>query len=166
MQILSRAVVFWGSHKATQISTFSTDSLYALGPSTDYRTLKCFLGSHYFVAWATWIIISHTGRSRHASFSMFSPMEGGFWLKFTWLYQWMHGSIDLFHNINWSSFFLCRKSDPKHIVSTPMLLSVYGVLGMRRVKKNFNLGLSDHMKPHWPHSTSPPLDHSNGLWQS
>ncbi len=84
----------------------------------------------------------------------------------------IHGPIHSFLYTDQSSWSLCRKTAPKHDVSTPMLHSRYGVLWMQlsilsppnttsfyqKVLFWFHLTI-------W-HSPNPLLDHSNALSQT
>ncbi len=81
------------------------------------RTLKCFLRSHSFVAGRCVWDHCHAERPSHVSSSM--PLLT------------IHGPIHSFLYTDQSSWSLCRKTAPKHDVSTPMLHSRYGVLWMQ-----------------------------------
>ncbi len=130
MQISSRAVMFWGCRWATW--TFDSLQRFSMGlRSGDWlghsRTLKCFLRSHSFVARAVGVWDHcHAERPSHVSSSIPLLMEGGFHSNLT-----IHGPIHSFLYTDQSSWSLCRKTAPKHDVSTPMLHSRYGVLWMQ-----------------------------------
>ncbi len=129
MQISSRAVMFWGCRWATQ--TFNSLQRFSIGlRSGDWlghsRTLKCFLRSHSsFPGRCVWDHC-HAERPSHVSSSMPLLMLGGFHSKShdTWPHSF-------FLYTDQSSWSLCRKTAPKHDVSTPMLHSRYGVLWMQ-----------------------------------
>ncbi len=83
----------------------------------------------------------------------------------------IHAPIHSFLYTDQSSWSLCRKTAPKHDVSTPMLHSRYGVLWMQLsilsppnttswvFTKKLYFGFI------W-HSPNPLLDHPNALWQT
>ncbi len=126
MQISSRAVMFWGCRWATR--TFNSLQRFSMGlRSGDWlghsRTLKCFLRSHSFVARAVFGIIFML--KDPATFHLQCPC----WWKEVFTQNLMiHGPIHSFLYTDQSSWSLCRKTSPKHDVSTPMLHSRYGVL--------------------------------------
>ncbi len=122
MQISSRAVMFWGCRWATQ--TFNSLQRFSMGlRSGDWlghsRTLKCFLRSHSFVARAVCL----------GSLSCWKT-QPRFIFNFTQNLT-IHGPIHSFLYTDQSSWSLCKKTAPKHDVSTPMLHSRYGVLWMQ-----------------------------------
>ncbi len=111
MQISSRAVMFWGCCWVTW--TFNSLQIFSMGlRSGDWlghsRTLKCFLRSHSFVARA--VCLGSEVFTQNIT---------------------IHGPIHSFLYTDQSSWSLCRKTAPKHDVSTPMLHSRYGVLWMQ-----------------------------------
>ncbi len=87
------------------------------------RTLKCFLRSHSFVARA--VCLGSLSCWKTQPRFIFNALADGrrFSLNLT-----IHGSIHSFLYTDQSSWSLCRKTAPKHDVSTPMRHSRYGVL--------------------------------------
>ncbi len=169
MQISSRAVMFWGCRWATR--TFNSLQRFSMGlRSGDWlghsRTLKCFLRSHSFVARAVCLGSLSCWRPSHVSSSMPLLMEGGFHTKShdTWPFH-------SFLYTDQSSWSLCRKTAPKHDVSTPMLHSRYGVLWMQLSilsPPNTTSWVFNQKVLFWFHLTiwhspNPLLDHPNAL---
>ncbi len=141
--------MFWGCRWATR--TFNSLQRFSMGlRSGDWlshsRTLKCFLRSHS--GRCVWDHC-HAERPSHVSSTMPLLMEGGFHSK-------SHDTCPI-HSLLYtdqSSWSLCRKTAPKHDVSTPMLQSRYGVLWMKLsilsppntfLPKSYILVSSDHM---------------------
>ncbi len=129
MQISSRAVMFWGCRWATR--TFNSLQRFSMGlRSGDWlghsRTLKCFLRSHSFVARA--VCLGSLSCWKTQSRFIFNALADGrrFSLKIS-----RYMAIHSFLYTDQSSWSLCRKTAPKHDVSTPMLHSRYGVLWMQ-----------------------------------
>ncbi len=127
MQISSRAVMFWGCRWATR--TFNSLQRFSMGlRSGDWlghsRTLKCFLRSHSFVARA--VCLGSLSCWKTQPRFIFNALADGrrFSLKIS---RYIHS----FLYTDQSSWSLCRKTAPKHDVSTPMLHSRYGVLWMQ-----------------------------------
>ncbi len=130
MQISSRAVMFWGCRWATR--TFNSLQRFSMGlRSGDWlghsRTLKCFLRSHSFVARAVVFGIIVMLKDP-AMFHLQCPC---WWKEVFTQNLTIHGPIHSFLYTDQSSWSLCRKTAPKHDVSTPMLHSRYGVLWMQ-----------------------------------
>ncbi len=165
MQISSRAVMFWGCRWATQ--TFNSLQRFSMGlRSGDWlghsRTLKFFLRSHSFVARAV-CLGSLSCWKTQPRFIFNTLADGAITQNLT-----IHGPIHSFLYTDQSSWSLCRKTAPKHDVSTPMLHSRYGVLWMQLsilsppnttswvFTKKFYFGFI------W-HSPNPLLDHPNAL---
>ncbi len=130
MQISSRAVMFWGCRWATW--TFNSLQRFSMGlRSGDWlghsRTLKCFLRSHSFVARAVCLgSLSCWKTQPRIIFNALCWWKEVFTQNLT-----IHGPIHSFLYTDQSSWSLCRKTAPKHDVSTPMLHSRYGVLWMQ-----------------------------------
>ena len=130
MQISTRAVMFWGCCWATP--TFNSLQRFSKGlRSGDWlghsRTLKCFLRSHSFVALGGVFGIIVMLKDP-ATFHLQCPC---WWKEVFTQYLTIHGPIHSFLYTDQSSWSLCRKTAPKHNVSTPMLYSTYGVLWMQ-----------------------------------
>ncbi len=126
----SRAVMFWGCRWATR--TFNSLQRFSMGfeiwrLASHSRTLKCFLRSHSFVC-PGWCVLGSLSCWKTQPRFIFNAllMEGGFHSNLT-----IHGPIHSFLYTDQSSWSLCRKTAPKHDVSTPMLHSRYGVLWMQ-----------------------------------
>ena len=152
MQISSRAVMFWDCCWATR--TFTSLQRFSMGlRSGDWlghsRTLKCFYEATPSLPGRCVWDHCHAERPSHVSSS--SPC----WWKEVFTQNLMiHGPIHSFLYTDLSSWSLCRKTAPKH-VSTPMLHSMYGVLGMQLsilclpngefLPKSYILFSSDHM---------------------
>ncbi len=132
MQISSRAVMFWGCRWATR--TFNSLQRFSMGlRSGDWlghsRTLKCFLRSHSFIARAVCLgSLSLIMLKDPATFHLQCPC---WWKEVFTQNLTIHGPIHSFLYTDQSSWSLCRKTAPKHDVSTPMLHSRYGVLWMQ-----------------------------------
>ncbi len=130
MQISSRAVMFWGCRWATR--TFNSLQRFSMGlRSGDWlghsRTLKCFLRRHSFVARA--VCLGSLSCWKTQPRFIFNALADGskvFTQNLT-----IHGPIHSFLYTDQSSWSLCRKTAPKHDVSTPMLHSRYGLLWMQ-----------------------------------
>ncbi len=167
MQISSRAVMFWGCRWATR--TFNSLQRFSMGlRSGDWlghsRTLKCFLRSHSFVARA--VCLGSLSCWKTQPRFIFNALADG--RRFSHKISLIHGPIHSFLYTDQSSWSLCRKTAPKHDVSTPMLHSRYGVLWMQLsilsppnttswvFTKKFYFGFI------W-HSPNPLLDHPNAL---
>ncbi len=125
MQISSRAVMFWGCRWATR--TFNSLQRCSMGlRSGDWlghsRTLKCFLrcpGGVFGII----VMLKDP-----ATFYLQCPC---WWKEVFTQNLTIHGPIHSFLYTDQSSWSLCRKTAPKHDVSTPMLHSRYGVLWMQ-----------------------------------
>ncbi len=131
MQISSRAVMFWGCRWATR--TFNSLQRFSMGlRSGDWlghsRTLKCFLRSHSFVARAVCLGGVIVMLKDPATFHLQCPC---WWKEVFTQNLTIHGPIHSFLYTDQSFWSLCRKTAPKHDVSTPMLHSRYGVLWMQ-----------------------------------
>ncbi len=130
MQISSRAVMFWGCRWATR--TFNSLQRFSMGlRSGDWlghsRTLKCFLRSHSFVARV--VCLGSLSCWKTQPRFIFNALANG--RRFSLKNITIHGPIHSFLYTDQSSWSLCRKTAPKHDVSTPMLHSRYGVLWMQ-----------------------------------
>ncbi len=130
MQISSRAVMFWGCRWATR--TFNSLQRFSMGlRSGDWlghsRTLKCFLRSHSFVAQA--VCLGSLSCWKTQPRFIFNALADG--RRFSLKNLTIHGPIHSFLYTDQSSWSVCRKTAPKHDVSTPMLHSRYGVLWMQ-----------------------------------
>ncbi len=155
MQISSRAVMFWGCRWATR--TFNSLQRFSMGlRSGDWlghsRTLKCFLRSHSFVARA--VCLGSLSCWKTQPRFIFNALADGrrFSLNLT-----IHGPIHSFLYTDQSSWSLCRKTAPKHDVSTPCFTvgmvffgcnSAFFLLQTRQVEfltKSSILVSSDHM---------------------
>ncbi len=178
MQISSRAVMIWGCRWVTR--TFNSLQRFSMGlRSGDWlghsRTLKCFLRSHSFVARA--VCLGSLSCWKTQPRFIFNALADG--RRFS-LNLMIHGPIHSFLYTDQSFWSLCRKTAPKHDVSTPMLHSRYGVLWMQlsilcsldATQHSFS---SEHNKLSfyqkvifwfhltiW-HSPNPLLDHPNAL---
>ncbi len=130
MQISSRAVMFWGCRWATR--TFNSLQRFSMGlRSGDWlghsRTLKCFLRSHSFVARA--VCLGSLSCWKTQPRFIFNALADG--RRFSLKISRYMAPIHSFLYTDQSSWSLCRKTAPKHDVSTPMLHSRYGVLWMQ-----------------------------------
>ncbi len=130
MQISSRGSDVWGCRWATR--TFNSLQRFSMElRSGDWlghsRTLKCFLRSHSFVARAGVFGIIVMLKDP-ATFHLQCPC---WWKEVFTQNLTIHGPIHSFLYTDQSSWSLCRKTAPKHDVSTPMLHSRYGVLWMQ-----------------------------------
>ncbi len=125
MQISSRAVMFWGCRWATR--TFNSLQRFSMGlRSGDWlghsRTLKCFLRSPCGV-FGIIVMLKDP-----ATFHLQCPC---WWKEVFTQNLTIHGPIHSFLYTDQSSWSFCRKTAPKHDVSTPMLHSRYSVLWMK-----------------------------------
>ncbi len=127
MQISSRAMMFWGCRWATR--TFNSLQRFSMGlRSGDWLGTPgpWNATSHSFVARAVCLGSLSCWKTQPRFISMPLMMEGGFHSKSH--DTWPHSSFLYTDQSSWS---LCRKTAPKHDVSTPMLHSRYGVLWMQ-----------------------------------
>ncbi len=130
MQISSRAVMFWGCRWATR--TFNSLQRFSmglrsgdwLGPLQDLEMLltkpllRCPGGVFGII-----VMLKDP-----ATFHLQCPC---WWKEVFTQNLTIHGPIHSFLYTDQSSWSLCRKTAPKHDVSTPMLHSRYGVLWMQ-----------------------------------
>ncbi len=126
MQISSRAVMFWGCRWATR--TFNSLQRFSMGlrsrPLQDLEMLltkpllRCPSGVFGII-----VMLKDP-----ATFHLQCPC---WWKEVFTQNLTIHGPIHSFLYTDQSSWSLCRKTAPKHDVSTPMLHSRYGVLWMQ-----------------------------------